>query len=529
MFLCFSCSQKPSQNIAFYKDIGNEPSSLHPINQPFDGSGVEARSFVIESLVTRSIDSYDWEPALATSWEISEDKLEFTFKLREGVKWHDGTEFTAQDVKFSYEAFFSDDFSGAAMRPLLDGIKSVEVIDKYTVKFHAKDKYYKNFDTAAGLDIIPKHFYEQKGKTKGFYNKNLLGTGPYKLDLYSRGNRIVLKKNKNWWGFKDPENKKWNFEKIVLRFVSDYNVKMEMLKKGSLDFLGMNPEMYVKRTKGPVWGKSVFKVKTKNKSPKGYNFIGWNMKHPILKDRMVRKALYHLVNRELMVEKFEYGMSEPAIGPIYHQSPYHDEKLKPVAYNPKLALSILRKRGWKDSDGDNILDKVVDGKKMKFSITLLEPSENFLKYDTVFKEDASKIGVELNIKIIEWNSFVKLLDERKFDAVRLAWSASVDWDPKQIWHTDSIDGGSNFISYSNKRLDKIIDEVRYIHDREERIRRLKEAEKIIVNDHPYVWFTYKDLSLYGHTNRIEKEKDSYNYSIGTSHWSFKSKIRKESY
>jgi ABC-type transport system substrate-binding protein len=510
-------------------DIGNEPSSLHPINQPFDGAAVSVREKVLEPLATRSIDTYEWEPALATEWTIAEDKLSFTFKLRKGVKWHDGKEFTAHDVKFSFDCFFDEKFNGAAMRPLIDGIKEVQVIDDYTVKFIAKDKYYKNFDTAAGLDILPKHFYYQEGKTKGFFNKTLVGTGAYKLEIYKRGNRVVLVKNKDWWGFKDPENKEHNFDKIVQRFVSNMNVNLEMLKKGSLDFAGMTPDMYVKRTTGPEWGTKVQKVKARNKSPKGYNFIGWNLKHPILKDRMVRKALYHLVNRKLMVEKFEYGMSEPAIGPIYHSSPYHDKSLKPIQYNPKLALKILRERGWSDTDGDNILDKVIDGKKTKFTITLLEPSENFLKYDTVFKEDASKVGVELNIKQIEWNSFVKLLDERKFDAVRLAWSASVDWDPKQIWHSDSINGGSNFISYSNPKLDKIIDEVRYIHNRDERIKRLKEAEKIIVNDHPYVWFTYKDITLYGHTNRIKKEKDSHNYSIGTTYWDFKSKMRKEVY
>jgi ABC-type transport system substrate-binding protein len=361
--MLISCSRRPSRNIAFYMDIGNEPSSLHPINQPFDGAAVRVREKVIESLVTRDIDTYDWEPMLAKSWTISEDKLTFTFKLREDVYWHDGKKFTAEDVKFSFDAFFDDKFTGAAMRPLLDGIKSVEIVDDYTVKFNAKDAYYKNFDTAAQLDILPKHFYEQKGKSKGFFNKNLMGTGAYKLDIYKRGNRVVLKRNDQWWGFKNPENKEHNFEKIVMRFVSNMNVNLEMLKKGSLDFAGMTPDMFVKRTTGPEWGTKVHKVKTRNKSPKGYNFIGWNLKHPILKDRMVRKALYHLVNRELMVEKFEYGMSEPAVGPIYHSSPYHDNTLKPIQYNPKLALQILRDRGWKDTDGDNILDKVIDGKK----------------------------------------------------------------------------------------------------------------------------------------------------------------------
>src|SRR5690606_36369330 len=113
------------------------------------------------------------------------------------------------------------------------------------------------------------------------------------LSLYQRGSRIVLEKNEDWWGFKEPNQKEWNFEKIVLRFVNDPNVSLEMLKKGSLDFMALQPDAYVRKTDGPMWGKSVHKIKVRNKTPKGYSFIGWNLTHPILKDKKVRKALSH--------------------------------------------------------------------------------------------------------------------------------------------------------------------------------------------------------------------------------------------
>lgn len=526
LLTALGCQQRPKRNIAFYNNLGGEPTTLHPLKGATDGYTSDVGDYVYESLLGKDLDTYEWEPRLAVEWEVSDDKRTFTFKLREGVKWHDGTPFTARDVKWSYDAIFDDKYKAIAIRPYYEGIKKVEVVDDLTVKFHAKDDYYKNFDIAAGMDVLPKHFYEQEGKGSAFFNKNLVGTGPYKLALYKRGNRVVLERNQDWWGFKDPDQKEWNFPKIVLRFVSDNNVEMEMLKKGSLDFITLRAEQYVKKAVGPMWGKDVHKVLTRNKSPKGYNFIGWNLKHPILRDKRARKALYHLVNRELMIEKFEYGYSEPAAGPVYPQSPYHDKSIKPVEYDPKKALKILRASGWKDSDGDNILDKVIDGKKRKFSITILEPYEGFMKYLTVFKEDAKKAGVEINIKLMEWNSFVKLLDEKKFEAVRMAWRASVDWDPTQIWHSKSIDGGSNFISYSNPEVDRLADKARYIHDREERIKVLRKAERLIAEDVPYVWFTYKDSTMYGHTDRIKKEKDTYNYGIGTSYWDFDSEMRK---
>ena len=150
-----------------------------------------------------------------------------------------------------------------------------------------------------------------------------------------------------------------------------------------------------------------------------------------------------------------------------------------------------------------------------------------MKYLTVFKEDAKKAGVELNLKLIEWNSFIKLLEERKFDACRLAWSSVIDWNPIQIWHTDSYKGGSNFIGFSNKEADELMTKAKFIHDRAERIKVLNKVEEIIVNEHPYVWFTYKESTMYGYTNRMLREKETYKYGIGTSFWKFTSEMRKD--
>src|SRR5690554_2547487 len=194
-----SCQQRPSRNIAFYMNIGNEPTTLHPLKGATDGSSNDIRAYVVESLLTRDIDTYEWKPALATSWEISEDKKTFTFKLRQGVKWHDGEPLTAADVKWSFDAIFDDQYKAIAIRPYYEGIEKVEIIDDYTVRFVAKTDYYQNFDTSAGLSILPKHFYEQEEDLgSAYFNKHVVGTGPYKLTLYQRGSRVVLDRNEEW-------------------------------------------------------------------------------------------------------------------------------------------------------------------------------------------------------------------------------------------------------------------------------------------------------------------------------------------
>ena len=520
LLLAVACNGKKgkSKDIIHY-NIGGEPTTLSPLSSS-DGYTPAVHGYIFESLLDRDLDTYEWKPALATEWTVSKDKRVFEFKLRQGVKWDDGKEFTAEDVKFSYDVIFTDDYKAVQMRSFYEAVKNVEVLDKYTVRFTVKDDYFQNFDVCAGIQVLPKHFYSNPNNKPDF-GKKLVGTGPYVFSKYDKGQKIILTKKADWWGHSvATEKDAYLVPKVVLKFVMEENVQLELLKKGDIDFLSLRPEGYVKKTEGKVWEEKITKVKTENKTPKGYNFIAWNFKHPILKDREVRKALSMLFNRPLMEDKFEYNLTEYATGPIYVQSDYANKNVKPVEYNPKAALDVLTKAGWKDSDKDGLLDKVINGKKMNLSITIMDPSPDMIKYLTIFKEDARQAGVEINIKSIEWNSFVKLLDEKNFEAVRLAWGGGgVEWDPKQIWHSSSIAGaGSNFISYSNPEVDKLIDQARKLYDKEQRLPILHKVHEIISADYPYVFFFNGKYSLYAHTKRVWKPKDTFVYGVGQMYW-----------
>jgi ABC-type transport system substrate-binding protein len=515
---CQEKSKNKGNSITY--NIGGEPTTLSPLSASDAYTG-SVHSYVFESLLDRDLDTFEWKPALATEWKISDDKRVFEFKIREGVKWHDGKELTAEDVKYSYDIIYTDDYKAVQIRSYYESIKSVEVLDKYRIRFTVSDDYFMNFDVCAGITVLPKHFYSNPENKKEFGRK-LVGTGPYILSKYDKGQKLIMVQNPQWWGRSVAgEKDTYVIKKVNLRMVIDENVQLELLKKGDIDFQSFRPEGFMKKTIGPVWEKKITKVKTENKSPKGYNFIAMNLKHPILKDREVRKALSMLFNRPLMLNKFEYNLSEYATGPIYVQSDYASPNVKPIEFNPNEALKVLTAAGWKDTDKDGLLDKMINGKKTKLSITLLDPSIDIMKYHTIFKEDASKVGVEINIKNVEWNSFVKLLDEKNFEAVRLAWAGGgVEWDPKQIWHSSSSAGaGSNFISYSNPEVDKLIDQARKLYDRDQRIPLLRQVHEKISADYPYIWWFNSKYTLYGHTKRVHKPKDTFKYGIGQQYWS----------
>lgn len=504
----------------FVRNLGGEPPTVHPI-MGTDTYSQRVFDMVMDTLLERKFTDWEWVPRLAEKYEISKDGKTYTFWLRKNATWHDGKPVTAEDVKFSFEAVFEPKYQAAHLIPYLEGIGKVEVVDTYTVKVTAKDNYYKNFDNfASGFNIIPKHIYSDVEKSKKM-SRTLIGSGPYKLEKFDRGQKIILKKNPNWAAQNEPYYKgAFNFDTVDFRFYKDENIEIERTKKGELDMIDLSPEAYVKKTTGAPFGTSVLKKKIENEAPKSYGFIGWNLRREIFQDRNVRVALAHLMNREEINKKFLYGFSQLATGPTFVKSDFASPNVKPFLFDPKKAQELLNKAGWSDTDKDGTLDKVINGKKTPFRFTLIYPNKEVEKWWTHYQQDLKKAGINMELKYMEWNSFLKLLDEGNYDSASLAWGATdIDWDPKQIWHSASaIPGGSNFIWYKNPEVDKLIDESRQTMDRKKRVQMLQKVYEIIANDAPYVFLFNSRYNFYAHAKDIGMAGDTMRYSAGIPFW-----------
>lgn len=523
---CSSNSSSKKSN-TLYIHFSSEPTTLNPINSS-DAYASRVQNFVIDTLLTKNPKTNEYMPGVAESWTVSEDGKVYTFKIRKGIKFTDGTDLTAKDIKFSFDAVLDTKYEAAHKLAYFQNIESPKLIDDYTIEFTTKNKYFGNLDTLArGINIVPLATYSKQSKDNKL-SKTLVGSGPYKIFKYNKSKNLILTKNKDWWGYKvDQSNLKniHNFNKIFIRFVKEDAIKLELLKKQKLTYILVSGEEYVKKidTDQSEWS-HLEKHEVENDAYKGYSFIAWNLNNPIFKDKKVRIALAHLMNRELIQEKFQYGKSYLTTGPLYSQSMYADQSVEPIAFDPEKAKELLNSAGWRDTDKDGNLDKVVEGRKMDFKFSLLNPNRNVEKYFTLYKEDLKKVGIELDIKNVDWNSFIKALDERKFDSVTLAWTASeedVDVDFKQIWHSESASSnGSNFIGYNNPQVDKLIDQSRAELDREKRIPILKKAFKLISEDAPYL-FMFTSKNMYVVDKDIVKDKVTYRYTIGTPYWSIK--------
>jgi len=513
-------NENAPQGGVFNLNLGGEPPTLHPIaSTDIYAQGVQ--NYVMDTLLTRDLETYGWKPRLAEKWEVSKDNKVFTFHLRKNAVFHDGKPVTADDVKFSFDAIFEPAYQAAHMRPYYEGIAKVEVVDPNTVKVTAKDTYFKNFDTiAAMMSILPKHVYGDVEKSKKM-TRTLIGAGPYTLEKFERGQIITLKKFDKWYGNNEKAWKgMYNFATINMRFYKEEAVTLERAKKGDLDYIDLRPEAYVKKTEGAPWGKTIIKHKVENSAPKSYGFVGWNLRRDLFQDKNVRIALAHLMNREEMNKKFRYNMADLASGPTYVKSEYAPKSVKPINFDPKVATDLLGKAGWKDSDKDGVLDKVVNGKKTAFKFTLIHPNKDNEKYWTMYREDLKKSGIDMEIKYLEWNSFLKLMDEGNFDAVALGWGGGdITWDPKQIWHSSSaVPGGSNFIGYKNPEVDKLIDEARQTLDEKKRVKILNVVYEKIAADAPYVFMFNDKFDFYATASKIQMPAETFKYGIGVDYW-----------
>lgn len=509
------------QGGTFQMSFPSEPEKLNPINSQ-DLYASYVQDYVMDGLMVLNSETYELEPALAERYEVSKDQMTYTFFLRKDAKFSDGKPVTAEDVKFSFDAVRDPRYKAVHRLPYYETIGDVTVVDPYTVKIGTKRKYYFNLEVMATVGytpIAPKHIYGDPTKK---LNKELIGSGPYKLETYNKGKNIILARDKNWWGNSVAHLKgKFNFDKILIRFVKEDNLELEMLKKGELDYTGLTPESYVKKTEGAPFGTIILKKKVENSDPtRGYGFVGWNFKNDLFKDRDTRLALAHLMNREEMNKKFRFGMSVPATGPWQFNNPHANPDVKAIAYDLAKAKELLKKSGWDDADKNGILEKTFDGKKREFRFTLLFPSREVEKYFTMYKEDLKKAGIEMDLKVVEWNTFMKSLDEQKFDAVSLGWGGgSLEGDPKQIWHSTSAKpGGSNFISYSNPEVDKLIDTAREELDAKKRAGMWKKIYKMIADDAPYAFMFNERYALYAHHKKINMVKDTYKYAVGRYYW-----------
>jgi len=429
---------------------------------------------------------------LAERWEVSEDALEIVFYLRKGVKWHDGSAFTASDVKFTYEMIL-DPVIACPYVSSYSYISFVEVIDEGTVRFVYKEPYAPAL-LKLGMGIVPEHLFSGEDDIrKSSYARMPIGTGPYRFIEWKSGEYMILESNEDY--FIHPPH----IKRYVYRVIPDQSIQFLELVTGGIDSMDLNPYQFLYRSETAEFSERVEKYRYLSHS---FTFIGYNMQDPILSDKRVRQALSYAINEKEIISSVLLGQGESTTGPFMKDSPYYDNSARSYDHDTMKAAMLLREAGWSDVDGSGVLSK--DGKELRVVIVTKQGSQVREDAATVIQSQWAELGVKTEIQVVAWSAFLnQFIDKKNFQAVILGWTIPVDPDIFAVWHSSSAgDGGLNFVSFSNADVDRLIETGRGEFDPEERQKIYRQAHKIIAEEAPYT-FLFVPYALPAVSHRVK--------------------------
>lgn len=461
-------------------------------------------SNAMDSLAERNYANIDkFEPQMAESWAISDDKMSYRIKLRKGILWHDfkdpvtgkewkDVEVTAEDFKFYVDTVKNEAVDCAPQRVYMQDLDRVEVINDHEFVVHWKKPYFLSLEMTLSLNPLPRHLYHayegpfdgKKFNDDHERNRMLVGCGPYRFVKWEKGKRLIMKRFEKYYG--RTLGTMPAIETLSFDVIQHPNTRLQALLSSELDRDALTPDQWINRTSTPAFAPGGFLEKVKYPSM-SYNYIGFNQNFELFKSRNVRIALSHLVDRNRIIKDVYFDLARPISGPFFIDSPSYDKTIAPYEFSVEKAKKILADDGWTLNPNDGIMEK--DGKKLKFTLMYPNVQTTYQKMLPMIKEDMAKAGVQMELLPIEWTVLVQRLEKKKFEACCLGWTSGLSPDPYQLWHSSQaeVDSSSNHIAFRNKRADELIEAIRVCFDTEERNRLYHEFHKLIHDEEPYIF------------------------------------------
>lgn len=566
-FACEPASEKPTDIKDEPKQEANEGNAeltIHEISDP-DGmnpiTSSAANSLYIQNNIYSKLLVYDQQtlelsPQLAVSRpEIKalEDGdyaggMSLTYEIHPDAIWDNGTPITAEDYVFTIKVIKNPKVSSAQIRPYFEFMDKVEIDPTNNKKFtvYSKERYFRA-EESSGQEpfILPEYHYDSEGLMSQFTIEQLsdptqmdalmkdekikrfaelfnaakfkrepeavIGSGPYKFIEWTTGQRVVLERKKDWWGDKVKGNKMLEAfpPKIIYKTIPDLTAAITNAKDGQIDVIRSIPPTKFIDLKDEAKFSTRFDLSTPDQF--AYHYVGFNMKRPQFRDKRVRRAIAHLIDRDEMIESIFEGMAIKTNGPINPKRPYYNKNMQDIEYDIEKAKALLEAAGWKDGDGDNVLDKMIDGKKESLVIEYKYNQGNLVRKNIgqLLKDEASRVGIEVNLTPVDFPTLLDDADKRNFDMVALAWVKTPGLDDlKQIWHTDGDkEGGSNRVGFGTPESDKLIDQIRVTLDPEARKELYLKVQEIIYEEQPYI-FLFVPSELIAIHNRFDGTETS---------------------
>ncbi len=474
----------PATGDAIVEGTIGDASNLIPMLAG-DSASHDVAGLIFDGLVTYDKNLSGLEPRLARSWDVSEDGLHISFHLRDDVRWQDGEPFTARDVEFGFRTITDPKTLTAYAEDFLQ-VERFEVVDDYTIRLTYRKPFAPALASWGNLVVLPRHLLEGRDiNTATDFARHPIGLGPYRFESWEPQKSITLVANDDYYRGRPY------IDKVVYRVIPDRQTQFLELKSGGLDMMGLTPLQFTRQTQSADFERNFRKYKYLTHS---YTYLGYNLRNPLFADRRVRRALTHAINKQEIVDAVLLGLGQPAKGPYKPGTIWENTNIEDLRYDPDRARRLLAEAGWRDEDGDGVLER--DGRPFSFEILTNQGNELREKTATIIQRRFREVGVEADVRVIEWSAFINnFIDKRKFDAVVLGWSLNPDPDQYDIWHSSKTkEKEFNFVSFSNPAVDELLEQGRRTFDQAERKRIYDRFQELLVEEQPYT-FLYVAAAL----------------------------------
>ncbi len=515
--------------------LPGEPDQLNPLVT------VNAYSRVINDQLFLNLLQFEpvtleLQPQLAKSRpqisEITDGPLKggvsYTFEIHSEAVWDNGTPITGNDALFTYKALYVPQVNSSAVRSYLDFVKDLRVDASNPKRFtvYTDRKYILGEAAIGNMPVYPEYHYDALGRLRAYALEELAdparadrfaadttlrafadnfqstqfarekgfvnGSGAYALESWETGRQIVLKRKSKWWG--DALGKRYPMlqalpDKVVFNIIPDQGTAIAALKSEEIDVAAQ------------IDVKDFSEIRKDSAMQQLYNFytpaafqlfyIGINTQNPKLNDKKVRRALAHTLDMDAIIRDLYSGMAMRVSGPFHPDKSYYNKNLTPIPYDIEKARSLLKEAGWEDSNGNGVADKELNGKRTEFELDYLASSASkfSMALALVFKENAAKAGIRINVVPKEFPVLIDALKRRDYELHGGAWVADpLPDDPKQLWHTESnTPDGGNRTGFGSPESDALIDEIRVTLDEEKRAGLYRKFQELVYEEQPCIF------------------------------------------
>lgn len=449
-------------------------------------------------------ENMEYTPYMADSVHLAEDGTSVTFRVRDGLTWHDGTPVTAEDVVWSIETYMDPDLAFANLQ-YFQFVDRVEQLDDRTLVVHFTEPHSDALMDFTEWEPHPKHLLEDvpiSEMRNAAFNRNPVGNGPFRFVSWDANQQVVFEPNPDFVLGRP------HLDRVVFRIIPEQTTELTELLTGRLDMIRAVQPAEAGRVEQSDQARLLAYP------ARSYTYLAWNTRNPLFSDPRVRRALTMGMDRQQIVDALLYGYGEVAVADVMPFQWEFNHQIEPWSYDPEAAKALLAEAGWTDTNGDGILDK--DGRPLRF---VLETNQgNDLREDliVIVQSDLRKIGVDVEPRLTEWNTLIDRLKRKDFVAVVSGWSVDFKFDPTE---TLSCEGGVyNYPAYCNPRADELVRRALTTLDREEAKPFWDQYQQIIHQDQPYTFLYYLTERL-GVSRRMQGvEADARGHLISVADW-----------